>query len=106
MVSLIQKFKTTESNQCILHTPEILDAIKKTFGETKYEELQNHESTFIEVSTLLCDNPTKIEIRYSYEKPALQQDLIEDCVFTYPQSNIASIVATEPTTGTIYLTIE
>ncbi|EQB4340374.1 hypothetical protein [Clostridium botulinum] len=104
MVSLIQKFKTTEPNQCILHTPEILDAIKQIFGETKYKALQNHESTFIEVSALLCDNPTKIEIRYSYDKPSLQQDLIEDCVFTHSESNIASIVATEPTSGTIYLT--
>lgn len=106
MLSLIQKFKTTQPNECILHTPEVLEAIKESFGKNTYNDLKNNQSTIIEISAILCDSSTKIEVRYNFNEQATQQNLIEDCVFTYPRNNIASVISTNPISGTIYLTVE
>lgn len=104
MISLIQNFKVSKGKD-ILHTPEVLDAIKKVFGNNTYEDLVNHRAVCMEISSILCESPTKIEVRYVYNEPTLAQDLISESVFTYPENMISQIISTNATSGTIYLTI-
>lgn len=105
MISLIQNF-SVDSGEDILHAPEVLNAIKKIFGENTYIDLINHKSARMEISAIICTKPTKIEVRYVYDKPTLAQDLIGDTVFTYPENMISQIISTNATSGTIYLSIK
>ena len=104
METLNVKFNVSAGN-CILHTTEVLNAMKNYMGEGSgfYKSLTNNKNITL---SFLCifDGDTEVDVRKEFNVINYSQPLLEK-TFSASDCNVAQLISKNTVTGLISISI-